>query len=148
MPFSSFHLTAKKLSISLSDRRHIDTPTDPVPAHSVTFVFKILSKFMITNFTCTCVCVCVIGVSVSEPHLRRPTCPLSVCLSVYIVRPAFLVPQRPPRTCKHKPAHLKFKSHMRWRYGYVANASLAITTSVFTVKIALVTTVFTVYHGK
>ena len=36
---------------------------------------------------------------------------------------------------------------MRWRYGYVANASLAITTYVFTVKIALVTTVLTVYQG-
>ena len=43
---------------------------------------------------------------------------------------------------KRKPAHLKFKGHMRWRYGCVANASLAVTISVFTVKIALVTTVF------
>ena len=25
---------------------------------------------------------------------------------------------------KRKPAHLKFKGHMHWRYGYVANASL------------------------
>ena len=48
----------------------------------------------------------------------------------------------PRATRKRKPAHLKFKGHMRWRYGYVANASLAVTTSVFTVKIALVTTVF------
>ena len=40
MPSSSFHLTTKKLSISLSDRRHIETPTDPVPAQSVTFVYN------------------------------------------------------------------------------------------------------------
>ena len=48
---------------------------------------------------------------------------------------------------KRKPAHLRVqRSHALG----VANASLAITasTSVFTVKIALVTTVFTVYHGK
>ena len=43
----------------------------------------------------------------------------------------------PRATCKRKPVHLKFKGNMRWPYGYIANASLAITTFVFTVKIAL-----------
>ena len=63
-------------------------------------------------------------------------CPLSVCLSISYVR-HFWSRGGPRATRKRKPAHLNFKGHMRRRYGYVANASLAITTSVFTVKIAL-----------
>ena len=77
-----------------------------------------------------------IGASVSEPHLRRSTCSLCVCLFISYVR-HFWSRGGPRATRKRKPAHLKFKGHMRWRFGYVANASLAITTSVFTVKMAL-----------
>ena len=78
-----------------------------------------------------------------------------VCLSIYILRPSFLVPpwefnappvclsiyiyisyvrhfwSRGPRaTRKRKPAHLKFKGHMHACCIYVANASRAITTLI------------------
>ena len=78
-----------------------------------------------------CMCIVhevVVGASVSEPHLRSSTRPLSVYIYISYVRHFW---SRGPRaTRKRKPAHLKFKGHMHACCIYVANASRAITTLI------------------
>ena len=69
----------------------------------------------------------IIGASVSEPHLRSSTRPLSVYIYIYIYIYISYVRHfwsRGPRaTRKRKPAHLKFKGHMHACCIYVANTS-------------------------
>ena len=58
-----------------------------------------------------------------QDYHARPTlgAQRAPCLSVYILRTVrnFWSRGDPRATRKRKPAHLKFKGHMRWRYGYV-----------------------------
>ena len=103
------------------------------------FIFLLLLAVRViernNNFLCS-LHPSIIGASVSEPHLRtclsvyiprtsvilvprRPPhyaqkrAPLSVCLSIYLVRQSFWSRGGPRTTRKRKPAHLEFKGDMR-----------------------------------